>query len=174
VKERFGAGSKGIGLNLECQEAIAHSRKMMEPVFQPFIQGSEISIDCWMERSGAVKGVVLRRRDEVRNGESRITTTFRDKALESAAVQWFSALKLRGHAVMQVLIDENRQPRIIECNARFGGASTASIAAGLSSLRWSLLASSGQDVTHEAFIRRDGEIRQIRIPTDIHIHDYRF
>jgi carbamoyl-phosphate synthase large subunit len=71
---------------------------------------------------------------------------------------------------MQVLLDASGAPYIIELNARFGGASTASIQVGLDTLYWSLLEASGTDVSDYPFVRASNDIRQVRIPTDIHIH----
>jgi carbamoyl-phosphate synthase large subunit len=170
VKERFGAGSRAIGIRLDRDAAIAHADTLDQPIFQPFIDGQEISIDAWADRNGIVKGLVLRRRDEVVNGESRITTTFRDAALESRAKQWIEAYGVRGPVVIQVLLDAAGVPHIIELNARFGGASTTSIQVGLDSLYWSLLEATGGDVSQHTFVRSAMEVRQVRIPTDIHIH----
>jgi carbamoyl-phosphate synthase large subunit len=60
---------------------------------------------------------------------------------------------------------------VIECNARFGGASTTGIAAGVSSFYWSILEAQGVDVDDYSFSRIMGEIRQIRVPSDIYIND---
>lgn len=169
VKERFGAGSRAIGIRLDKKSAEAHAKTLEEPIFQPFIEGKEISIDAWADSTGIVKGVVLRRRDEVLNGESRVTTTFRDSQLEAQAKQWIEAYGVSGPVVMQVLLDASGAPHIIELNARFGGASTASIQVGLDSLYWNLLEASGADVAQYEF-SRSTDIRQVRIANDIHIH----
>lgn len=170
VKERFGAGSRAIGIRLDKQAAEAHAKTLDQPIFQPFIEGKEISIDAWADSKGVVKGVVLRRRDEVVNGESRVTTTFRDSQLEVQAKQWIEAYAISGPVVMQVLLDASGAPYIIELNARFGGASTASIQVGLDSLYWSLIEATGADVSDRPFVRTSNDIRQIRIANDIHIH----
>lgn len=170
VKERFGAGSRAIGIRLNRNAAVTHANTLDQPIFQPFIEGHEISIDAWVDVKGDVKGLVLRRRDEVVNGESRITTTFQDATLESQAKRWIEAYGVRGPVVMQVLLDASGAGHIIELNARFGGASTASIQAGLDSLYWSLLEATGGDVSQHPFVRSGTEIRQVRIPTDIHVH----
>ena len=170
VKERFGAGSRAIGIRLDRDAAIAHASTLDQPIFQPFIEGRELSIDAWADAKGVVKGVVLRRRDEVVNGESRITTTFRDAALETQAKRWIEAYGVSGPVVMQVLLDASGAAHIIELNARFGGASTASIQVGLDSLYWSLLEATGADVSQHPFVRSSTEVRQVRIPTDIHVH----
>jgi carbamoyl-phosphate synthase large subunit len=170
VKERFGAGSRSLGLSLNRDAAIAHATTLQSPIFQPFIEGREISIDAWANVHGHVKGVVLRRRDQVVNGESRITTTFRDPRLEAQAKTWIETYGVQGPVVMQALLDPSGAVHLIELNARFGGASTASIQAGLDSLYWSLIDAMGGDTYQLPFIRSETEVRQVRIPTDIHIH----
>ena len=164
VKERFGAGSRGLGLNLDSRQAIEHAKGLEEPVFQPFVSGPEISIDGWVNTLGQVVGVVLRRRDRVVSGESQVTTTFQDAALESKAIQILTALQLRGPVVLQAIVVDGKL-QVIECNPRFGGASTTSIAAGLDSLYWSLTEAIGY-TEFPAFHRIPGEVRQIRMSVD--------
>jgi carbamoyl-phosphate synthase large subunit len=169
VKERYGAGSRMLGINLDLPDALAHAKTLESPIFQPFIAGQEISIDAWMSREGLVKGVVLRRREIVVKGESQVTTTFRDQALEAELIHILKTLKLRGPLVMQAIIDANHKLHIVECNARFGGASTTAIAAGLDSLYWSLLEARGKNLEEYAFIRPKHNIRQIRVACDMHV-----
>lgn len=169
VKERYGAGSQKIGLNLNKKQALAHSKQLENPIYQPFIVGKEISVDAWLSSTHQLKGLVLRSRDNVINGEAQVTTTFRDAQLEAEMVKILQVFNLSGPVVLQALIDETQKVHIIECNPRFGGASTASIAVGLDIFYWSLLESYGVDLTEYPFNRSSGEVRQVRIPSDIHI-----
>nr|WP_301308796.1 ATP-grasp domain-containing protein [Pseudomonas migulae] len=169
VKERFGAGSRSIGLDLSLDAARHHGKNLDAPIYQSFVPGPEISIDGWIDRGGSVVGVVLRSRDRVIAGESQITTTFRSEALEREAVRALQALDLRGPVVMQAIVI-NDTMRIIECNPRFGGASTTAIAAGLDVLYWSLAEAFGQGLP-AVFKRIAGEVRQVRLPTDLVLHD---
>ena len=169
VKERFGAGSRALGLNLDRAAALAHGAHLSAPIYQPFVAGREISIDAWLDRHRRMKGVVLRRRDVVVDGESQVTTTFRDGALEAAAGCIVEALELEGPVVLQALLDETAGLHVIECNSRFGGASTAAIAAGLDLLTWSFLEACGHALP--AFVRNPGEVRQVRLPSDLILHD---
>jgi carbamoyl-phosphate synthase large subunit len=106
----------------------------------------------------------LRRRDRVVSGESQVTTTFRDVVLEDQAVRVLAALKLYGPVVIQaIVVDGGLQ--VIECNPRFGGASTASIAVGLDSLYWSL-ADALIDSAPPIFKRTSCDIRLVRMPVD--------
>jgi len=170
VKERFGAGSRSIGLGLSETDAGRHAISLTDPLFQPLVKGEEISIDAWLTRAGAVHGLVLRRRDLVVGGESQITTTFRDPRLETQAASTLERLGLSGPVVMQAMVTEAGLA-IIEVNARFGGASTASIAVGLDMLYWSLFERAWPDAPLPAFDRRQGEIRQVRAPEDTVFHD---
>jgi carbamoyl-phosphate synthase large subunit len=174
VKERFGAGGRRIGLQLDRKAALEHARMLEHPVYQTFVAGKEISVDAWLDRAHRVKGLVLRTRDSVVNGESRVTTTFRDESIEDLAMRVLRSLKLRGPVVMQMLIDAENAPHVIECNARFGGASTASIAAGLDVFYWSLLESRGARLEGVPFRRFAREVRQVRVPEDIRIYGDRF
>jgi carbamoyl-phosphate synthase large subunit len=171
VKERFGAGSRAIGLDLDRAQAVAHAATLEAPLFQPFVPGREMSVDGWLDRDGQLKGLVLRWRDVVVNGESQITTTFRDAALEAQAAAVLGRLGLRGPVVMQAIVDGAGEMHVIECNPRFGGASTASIAAGLDSLRWSLLEAAGARIGDYPFLRATGEVRQVRAPADTYVYD---
>ncbi|MEH6588503.1 MAG: GNAT family N-acetyltransferase [Halioglobus sp.] len=170
VKERYGAGSQSLGLRLDRDAALIHGKQLDRPIYQPFVQGQEISIDAWMDESFKPRGVVLRRRDQVVNGESQVTTTFRNPQFEATALAAFTALQLRGPAVMQAMIDADGNMWIVECNARFGGASTAAIAAGLDMFYWNVLEKFSPDVV-PSFNRIDGEVRQVRVPADIIIYD---
>lgn len=170
VKERFGAGSRSIGLGLSPSEARRHASGLADPLFQPLIAGPEISVDAWLTAAATVHGLVLRRRDRVVNGESRVTTTFRDARLEMQAAGVLERLSLSGPVVMQAIVRETGLA-VIEVNARFGGASTASISVGLDMLYWSLFERARPGAPLPAFDRLDGEIRQVRVPEDIVIRD---
>lgn len=173
VKERFGAGSHRIGLDLDRDAALTHAQTLSAPIFQLFVPGREISIDAWSNADSRVKGLVLRRREVVVSGESLITATFRDPRLEAEALRVLTSLRLRGPSVLQAIVGADGLLHVIECNSRFGGASTAGIAAGLDSFHWSLLEASGGNVADIPFERISGEVRQVRVAGDLHFYDHR-
>ena len=130
VKERFGSGSNGIGINLNVPNATSHAQHLDHPIFQPFVAGREISIDGWISEKGVVEGVVLRYRDTVIGGESQVTTTFSNAGFEKQASIFLKNLNLKGPVVLQAIICQDKL-QFIECNPRFGGASTLAISCGL-------------------------------------------
>jgi len=167
VKEQFGAGSRNIGLGLTKEETSLHAKKLHNPVFQPFIEGKEYSIDLYVNKDGKTHGVVTRTRDLIVNGESQITRTLREPLLESICSKLAEKLGLYGHVVVQVLKDNHNEIHIIECNNRFGGASSLSEKVGLDSFYWFLIETMGEDLSQYLFHRSEKEKKQIRYPKDL-------
>jgi carbamoyl-phosphate synthase large subunit len=166
LKERFGAGSQGLHLDIAPADARAKAGSLSAPIFQPFIAGVEYSADVYVDRGGSAHGVVVRRRDVVLGGESQVTTTVRHARAESLCAAIAAKLGIYGHCVFQLIEDERGQLHIIECNARFGGASTLSVAAGLDSFCWFLLESRAQTLGSAPFVRAPRELRQVRYACD--------
>jgi carbamoyl-phosphate synthase large subunit len=169
VKERFGAGARNIGLNLNKKEALLHAQKLKEPLFQPYIEGEEFSVDLYITNKGKTKGVVVRKRELVVGGESQITTAVMDEELAKICSNLAETLKLYGHVVIQVIKDKRGQLHIIECNPRFGGASTLSVECGLDSFYWFLLETLGEDLDDYPFIFTPKKL--VRYPKDLIISE---
>ena len=77
------------------------------------------------------------------------------------------ALKFFGHIVIQIIVDKDNQIHIIECNCRFGGASTLSIDMGLDSFYWFLLETQKSKLDKYDFIRKEIDKKQIRYTMDL-------
>ena len=54
-----------------------------------------------------------------------------------------------GHIIIQVLVDSKNKIHLIECNSRFGGASSLSIECGLDSCNWFIKESLGQKLSKQ-------------------------
>ncbi len=171
VKERYGAGSISIGINLNKELALIHAKTLENPIFQPFIAGREISVDAYISKSGTIKGLITRFRNVVENGESLITETFYDENLYKNLTVILKKLNLYGHIILQIIIDLDNTIHIIECNSRFGGASTISIEAGLDSFYWFILEANGDNIDNLPFQLKKQKITQIRFPKDLIIYD---
>jgi len=146
VKERYGSGSKNIGLNLDAKNAIALSRDLQNPVFQPFIKGKEFTAETWVDKNNSCRGVSLRWRIRVINGESHESEIFINKNWSNKLESVFTHIAGgRGHLLAQVMVDHDQNLHLIEINPRLGGASSLSLNAGIKSINWSLLEDYGKD-----------------------------
>lgn len=166
VKERFGAGSQSLGLDLDHSQAQQHAQLLSHPIFQPFVKGQEISIDAWLSRDHQLKGHICRYREKVVHGESQISSTVTLPQFDSVIRALLERLRLSGPVVLQAIIDNDGGLNVIECNSRFGGASTLGIRAGVDSLYWSLAESLGHDLTTLPFTPASQPIRQVRHASD--------
>jgi carbamoyl-phosphate synthase large subunit len=168
VKERFSSfGIQPNGIKLRKQEAINYAKKFKNPIFQPFVEGKELSIDLYVDKSKKTKGCVIRTREMIDNGESQITKSLENKELEKICSNIVEKLNLYGHIVMQVIIDSQNHFNILECNCRFGGASSLSLEVGLDTFYWFLLESIGEKLTEYPFIRSKSQKKQIRYPENL-------
>lgn len=168
VKEQYGAGAGTIGLNVSKKQAEEFAQRMQQPIFQPYIAGEEVSLDLYLDRYHSTKGAIVRRRDLIVGGESQITTSFQERAVEEMCTGLAEKLELSGHVMFQLIkSEESGTYYILECNPRFGGASTLSLEMGLESFYWFFLESQGEDLSHYHFHRSSVEKKQVRFPEDM-------
>jgi len=165
VKERYGSGSENIAINISKNEAIDFAKGLTNPIFQPYICGKEYSVDSYVDKYGKCISAIVRSRDLVINGESKITTSVKDETLQSKVIDFLESNNILGHSVLQVIKLENSY-YILECNARFGGASTLSLKLGLESFYWFLLECNNQPIQARII---DKTLKQIRIFEDIYL-----
>ena len=62
---------------------------------------------------------------------------------------------------MQLIVEKNQRMHVVECNCRFGGASTLSVIIGLDSFVWFILESQKKkvDASHISFNLNKKQIR---------------
>ncbi len=144
VKERYGSGANLIGINLTLAEAKDWAKKLENPIFQPYIKGSELSAETWVDRLGKCHGMLLRWRSKVLDGEAIQSEVFQDSTLENNLIECVENISgIHGHCLTQVKINTEGVPQIIELNPRLGGASPLAFHAGISSIFWFLEESQG-------------------------------
>ena len=151
VKEKFGSGSNQLGLNLTKENAINHAKILQNPIFQPYISGEEFSIDAYIAKNMKLQGIILRKRNLIMNGESKISQVIKNKKLEQLCQKMIRNFNFHGHIVIQVIIDSKNKIHIIECNARFGGASSLSVENGLDSFTWFIKESLGEKLENKKY-----------------------
>ena len=169
VKERYGSASYNLGLNLNKQDALVFSKKLKSPIFQTYLDTKEVSIDSWVSKNGSIPAVILRYRSLLINGESKVTTTFKNSNYENQARELISGLGITGPLNIQAFIEGDKLI-FNECNPRIGGASTISIENGLDIFKWSIFEIN--DSTFEPnFNNYSSSTTQIRTQIDRYFYD---
>jgi carbamoyl-phosphate synthase large subunit len=130
VKERFGAGSKNLTLNVSHGLVEEVSPNFDSAIFQPYVKGREFSVDTWRSRDGKFTLASPRWRTYTSQGESKVTKLFTNSIVAEIAKRVAEILLIEGPCVIQGFVLDSGEIQIIECNARVGGATTASIYAG--------------------------------------------
>ena len=166
VKERFGAGSQNMALDLTRAEAEIYAASLENPVYQPMVSGREFSVDVWVSQDRNVAIASPRMRDLVIDGEAKVTTTFLNKEIEDLAINLTRAIGVTGISVVQGFILPNDEILVIECNARFGGATTASINSGIPMFDLALFNLIGKSTDFLLSCVNRKNIRQVRASFD--------
>jgi carbamoyl-phosphate synthase large subunit len=167
VKERYGAGSRNMLIDVDPRTLNASIVKNLKAaVYQPFIKGVEFSIDVFVSESGKFIKSCVRQRNTVVSGESQITTEVRDLEFASLAEKLVLDLKLCGHSVLQA-IKNDEGIHFIECNARFGGASTLGVKAGVDSFHYFLYEQYFKNLFTPIAKRDDLLLKQVRFKNDL-------
>jgi carbamoyl-phosphate synthase large subunit len=165
VKDRRGAGGRDVAIGLDRHHARAHGQRFSEPIFQPVLDGTEHSIDVYVNRRGEVVEVAPRMRIRIHDGESTVTETVEHAELVAIAVRFAASLDLRGHLVIQAFV-HGRDVTLVECNPRVGGASTLGFYAGVESPQWAMREALGEVVEPRIGAYRRG-LRLVRYPVDL-------
>jgi carbamoyl-phosphate synthase large subunit len=96
-----------------------------------FLEGQEISIDCYVSREGKIIYNVPRTRDIVLGGESIVTTTIESTICTETARRFLVMSGIKGPSVLQGIFN-GKDFIPFEINLRFGGASVLSFKAAYS------------------------------------------
>lgn len=130
VKPRRGCGSKGVR-RVDRFERVSFQWDGDAEVAQRELSGPEFSVDCFYGPTGSLVGASPRERLRVAGGEVVESRTVDRPDLVELCRRLGRALGLHGAACLQFMGDADGRCRVIEANARFGGGSTLSCAAGL-------------------------------------------
>jgi carbamoyl-phosphate synthase large subunit len=126
-KPDYGRGSKGI-FYIEDDELIPYfSRK--EGVIQKVIQGVEYTVDVLTDNESQWLFGVARKRLETA-GVSRIGEIEQNKFVLSLARKCCEVFSFTGAINIQIMLDKNNIPHLIEINPRFSGSLMFSTLAG--------------------------------------------
>ena len=139
-------GSRSVGI-----QSVASVADLPDPatldgyVVQEFLEGQEYTVNMFFDDGGKLCAAVPHRRHEVRAGEVSKGITERHEELEAMAKALENVLDQPfGTLCFQAIAEPERQPKIIEINARFGGGYPLAHQAGARFSEWLLEIVSGR------------------------------
>lgn len=128
-------------------------------IVQPFIEGTEYTVDAFCDFNGSPLLITPRIRLAVRSGEVLKTKICQDKRIISEMRTLISAFKPCGPITVQLIRDaKSGDDYYIEINPRYGGGAPLSIKAGADSSEVVLKLLQGQHVEFQEFAAEEGAI----------------
>lgn len=130
VKPRQGAGGRGVAV-LDTADALDTVPRDGSYLAQELLPGAEYSIDVLARPDGHVVAAVPRRRDKVDSGIAVAGRTFADPELERFGRDVATLIGTTGVVNVQVKLDRDGKPGLLEMNARSPGTMSLTQAAGV-------------------------------------------
>jgi carbamoyl-phosphate synthase large subunit len=130
LKDRKGSGGRDIHLINSFQQLkqyVPDGRYMI----QEWLPGAEYSVDVYTNKNGQVLAAVPRQRLKIDSGIAVTSKTVKDQKIIDYALSVAKAVPLSGAANIQVKLNANNEPRLMEINARFPGTMSITVAAGV-------------------------------------------
>lgn len=176
LKDNFGSGSKKIykKIGLNHLTLLVEKTKNSNYIIQDFCDSKkEYSVDAWYSGDLRLSNFVVRERKYVDDGESKITTIVKKFKLTKQLERYLKKFRFYGPINFQFFL-KNNSIIFIECNPRFGGASTFSIKSGLDLFYYSILNSYYKDSKYDKILLKKvySIKKQIRLAVDIDENHY--
>lgn len=129
------------------KELEIYSKQIADYIIQPFIDGTEYTIDIFTDFEGNPVYITPRVRLAVRAGEVLKTQICLDEQIIDECKKIVKKFKPCGPITVQLIRDKNGNDYYIEINPRFGGGSPLSMKAGAKSAEVLLQLLSGDSIT---------------------------
>lgn len=131
------------------EEYVFFRSYVQDPMLLEFIEGEEYTCDIYIDSVGDVRGIVPRRRLEVRAGEVSKARIEMNPAVIEPTRKVAKALAERGATGVlniQCILSPEGHAYFIEINPRFGGGCPLSIKAGYNFPKWIIQEMLGQEI----------------------------
>jgi FMN phosphatase YigB (HAD superfamily)/predicted ATP-grasp superfamily ATP-dependent carboligase len=133
IKPKNGSSSINAYKVFSHSQLLEKTQVVPEYIIQPFIKGTEYTVDVFCDFSGNPIHITPRKRLLVRSGEVLVTEICNDEQIISECKQIIRLFKPRGPLTIQLIRDELGKDHYIEINPRFGGGAPLSMKSGANS-----------------------------------------
>lgn len=130
IKPKDGSSSVNAFKVENEEELKVYAGQIEDYIVQPFVAGTEYTIDIFCDWDGEPVSIVPRERMQVRAGEVLKTKTCLDETMIEEAKILCKAFKPCGPMTVQIIRDGNGIDWFIEINPRYGGGAPLSMKAG--------------------------------------------
>lgn len=130
IKPISGSGSRGVEIHpnyASIDEEKLHAEEMM---IQEFLEGPEYSVDVMVDEEGEVRAAVPRLRLRTDSGVSMTGLVDKNEAVIAYAKAVAEKIGLTFAGNIQIIVDPDLGPRLVEINPRFSGGLSLVIEAG--------------------------------------------
>ena len=159
IKPKDGSSSIFAYKANDAQELSAYAAQVPDYIIQPFISGTEYTVDIFCNFDGIPVFITPRIRLAVRAGEVLKTQIVQDEKIICEMQQLLQDYKPCGAITVQLIRQQDTQTDYyIEINPRFGGGAPLSIKAGADSAQALLQLLQGEDLSYQAGAAEDGAV----------------
>ena len=159
IKPKDGSSSINAFKVKEPEELAVYAEKIGDYVIQPFIEGTEYTVDIFCDFDGNPIYVTPRERVAVRSGEVLKTRITMDPTIIEESLQLIARFRPCGPITVQLIRQrESNQDYYIEINPRYGGGAPLSMKAGADSAAAVLRLLAGEIIPYQAMAAADGAV----------------
>lgn len=159
IKPKDGSSSINAYKVANADDLAAYAEKIGDYIIQPFIEGTEYTIDIFCDYEGNPVYITPRERIAVRSGEVLKTRIAQDDRMITEMQALIKDFKPCGQITVQLIRDKiSGEDYYIEINPRFGGGAPLSIKAGADSAKAVLKMLNGEPLMYVEGAAKDGAI----------------
>lgn len=141
------------------EELAAYAKQVPDYIIQPFVSGTEYTVDAFCDFDGNPILITPRIRLAVRSGEVLKTQIAQDDTIIEEMKRLLADFRPCGQITVQLIRSETTgEDHYIEINPRFGGGAPLSIKAGADSAEMLLRLLSGESLTYRGKVAEEGAV----------------
>lgn len=159
IKPKDGSSSIDAYKANNIEDLKVYAEKIGDYIIQPYIEGTEYTIDIFCDYTGNPVYITPRERMAVRSGEVLKTRMVQDEVMISEMKKLIEDFKPCGQITVQLIREKNTDnDYYIEINPRFGGGAPESIKAGANSAEAVIRMLRGERLSYIPHAAEDGAI----------------